>query len=499
MIALALESLRLITVSVAAASPADVARIQALMDRANQLYEGVEVKPGESYGILPAMDEIEKEKKSVNPSLTVIALQEESLQSMLEEEASLRTIIAEVKRAYGITPDKYLAPLTAYRFKGELSTWDPKFGEHATRRLHQKRNGKKVVMIFNEDYAAVTWENGEIILTRRAFRSPGFLAAAIYHETVHFNQFTNTDPKQSADNLTRRQIEFRAYITARNPKFGLTEEEKHRFYREFRKVIDSGDADRKFNPFLGGAPLKTPSEDLEAVRREAARTQREAAKRRRDQHLSNLREIAEGLCRNVIPTELTLDSLSYVEDRSFYREAENEYWKNLKVRPDCEWYPSLLSNLAAHGRLELWMLRTPGAEPVPAPREGPTAPRVPPPWELPQAAKPDVPMDGERDLLRVVSRACADPGRFREASLPDLSWFPAPRPLRLMQPRDSLTPCEIQLWDSLLARNAQGLKLDLENLAQQAYGFQYRPPARPDVPYNKCIDPGNKCIPGIGR
>lgn len=84
-------------------------------------------------------------------------------------------------------------------------------------------------------------------------------------------------------------------------------------------------------------------------------------------------------------------------------------------------------------------------------------------------------------------------------SFGDLSWFPQPGfPLRPLG-KSELTECEKALWAFVLDINDRGSRLDFDALAQRASGYQYRPPARPDVPYNHCIDRGNTCMPGLGR
>lgn len=98
-----------------------------------------------------------------------------------------------------------------------------------------------------------------------------------------------------------------------------------------------------------------------------------------------------------------------------------------------------------------------------------------------------------------MSAACQKPWDFKSASFGDLSWFPQPGfPLRPFG-KSELSECEKDLWSYVLDLNEKGAKLDLDGLAQRAQGYQYRPPPRPDVPYNHCIDPGNNCIPELKR
>ena len=98
-----------------------------------------------------------------------------------------------------------------------------KFGEMEFEREATDVHGNRIQMKAVMPYAGIVWDNGDMVITLRAFdHSPGYLAALIYHEMIHFEQFTT---KGRGDQLTPYARERQAFEAMQDPKnqqyFGL--------------------------------------------------------------------------------------------------------------------------------------------------------------------------------------------------------------------------------------------------------------------------------------
>lgn len=95
----------------------------------------------------------------------------------------------ETQIAYGIKPVRKSGKIVfPGSFSGNYATWKPKFGEMEQERRRTNSAGHTILMAVSDSYDAIAWENGDIVVTIEAFKSPGYLAAVINHETIHFEQ-----------------------------------------------------------------------------------------------------------------------------------------------------------------------------------------------------------------------------------------------------------------------------------------------------------------------
>ena len=154
--------------------------------------------------------------------------------------------------------------------------------------------GQDVSMTADPGYAGITWADGSVELNDRAFDySPGYLAAIILHESVHFAQWTT---KGKGDTISAVMAEMEAHSAdcARDAMaaFNLTKVEIGAVQRAFTAQLE------KFrrNPKAGMMSSQFASDDGITVEEEIRRS-REAAQQASDDVLrSSLRDIALEAC-----------------------------------------------------------------------------------------------------------------------------------------------------------------------------------------------------------
>ena len=89
------------------------------------------------------------------------------------------------------------------------ANWKPMFGEMEKSRRKMNKAGHNILMKIPVPYDAITWENGDIIVTIEAFLlSPGYLAAVISHETIHFDQFTTPNLGNKMTSVARERAAY---------------------------------------------------------------------------------------------------------------------------------------------------------------------------------------------------------------------------------------------------------------------------------------------------
>ena len=102
-------------------------------------------------------------------------------------------------------------------FKDTYADYRPKFGKMEPTRVRNNRAGHSVAMGYPDSYAAITWENGDIVITIDAFLfSPGYLAAVVEHETIHFDQFTTPGRGDKMSPLAREREAYNVMLGPAN-------------------------------------------------------------------------------------------------------------------------------------------------------------------------------------------------------------------------------------------------------------------------------------------
>lgn len=169
-------------------------------------------------GIVGLDRSILEEGAQIDPDKKKIAAWEQRRQSLKLQQASLcQSLLENTRFAYGIKPNRYSGKIVLPGgFKDTYADYRPRFGE--MKQTHEKlnRGGHMIAMGYPGSYAAITWENGDIIVTIDAFKfSPGYLAAVITHETIHYDQITTVG---RGNKMSRQAREREAY----NTMIGLT-------------------------------------------------------------------------------------------------------------------------------------------------------------------------------------------------------------------------------------------------------------------------------------
>lgn len=156
--------------------------------------------------------DFENNQRSRPPNQQVIAAAKAQIVQITasrEKAVPSHDIILRTYKLYGLKPSNYSAPIQDGKFKGDNASWAPKYHEWGVANDRMDQKGKDQTLRYHDPYGAVTWINGDIWITPDVLtESPAYLAAIILHETVHFEQFTDTF---LAKTLTAIDRENRAY------------------------------------------------------------------------------------------------------------------------------------------------------------------------------------------------------------------------------------------------------------------------------------------------
>ncbi len=102
--------------------------------------------------------------------------------------AVMTEIVLRTAHLYGIQPRP--AAIVMGPAAGTIPAWSPVYVPE-WRFKTVMINGKKVDFKVTRSYAGITLANGSVELDDNAFKySPGYLAAVIFHESIHFEQIT---------------------------------------------------------------------------------------------------------------------------------------------------------------------------------------------------------------------------------------------------------------------------------------------------------------------
>lgn len=196
--------------------------------------------------IVSLTQSIARESGRIDPNHTQIAAWEQQLQNQKARLPPLcQKLMDETRIAYGIRPNRYSGKIVLPGgFKDTYADYRPKFGPMEQTRVKTNRAGRSIAMGQPDSYDAIVWENGDIIVTIAAFNfSPGYLAAVMTHETIHFDQFTTPGRGDKSSSSAREREAYNTMIGLTNrPIFQLSPEEL--------KLID-----KQFDDAIRNAPL----------------------------------------------------------------------------------------------------------------------------------------------------------------------------------------------------------------------------------------------------
>lgn len=180
-----------------AVHPPSTSQMQSLQTQLNaiQTLQGTEDErnPKKRTGILGLAQDIEIESRKIDPDKKKLLVMERQLNTLKAQRAVIcQKLIDDTRAWYDIKPHRWSAEIVLNGdFNKTRANWSPKFGDWVEKRTAPNRNSDRILMTYSGPYSAVTWGNGDIVITIDAFAfSPGYLAAVIKHETVHFDQIT---------------------------------------------------------------------------------------------------------------------------------------------------------------------------------------------------------------------------------------------------------------------------------------------------------------------
>lgn len=186
---------------------------------------------------------IDHESGRIDPNHTQIAAWEQQLKILKAQQPPLcQKLLDDTRIAYGIRPNRYSGKIVLPGgFNGTFANYRPQFGEMIQTRVKTNRGGRSIAMGYPDPYAALTWENGDIIVTIDAFKfSPGYLAAVITHETIHYDQITTAG---RGNRMSRQAREREAYNTMRGltnrPIFQLSTAELQVIEKNYKRAMEN--------------------------------------------------------------------------------------------------------------------------------------------------------------------------------------------------------------------------------------------------------------------
>jgi hypothetical protein len=231
--------------------------------------------------------ELQNERSQIDPDQTRITGYLATLASMDKtHRATVDDIIHRTVALYDIHPqdrDGVVMPGLAQR----RPQWDPYYSPmHESRDVMTDSGGTRKIYA-PADYAAITWADGAVEVTDGALQySVGYLADILFHESIHFEQYTT---RGRGDRINNYESELEAHSESSNPTvqetLGLTAAERNAVNRvfmgeieRFRRRSRSDTMSAQFSPQNDGQDLAAlATERAKAARIDAARQKAELA------------------------------------------------------------------------------------------------------------------------------------------------------------------------------------------------------------------------------
>lgn len=352
--------------------------------------------PSKWTGIASLSERIKKESARIDPDAKKIAAWERQRQQMEGQRAALcQDLINDTRKAYGIKPVKFSAPIAMPGgFDGTRATWNPRFGEMDLTRERINKDGHSIAMGQPHPYEAITWVNGDIVITIDAFRfSPAYLASVINHETIHYDQFTDPSRGPRSTQLARereaynmmRGITFRSVFNLSTVELGAVETS---YQNAISHAVNSPNGnmvgasgtywiDLTLNPNGKDLLIQTMRDAKELAAKQKERQEQE----RRDDHDARLRETIISLTRRSCdnPGSVSQQELS-VLPRPYQKPGDFRWMAPLEPRdfPGREHCVNIYEYLAYSGRDAEALRKASVPQQAPAPIVAvPVAPRAP--------------------------------------------------------------------------------------------------------------------------
>jgi len=168
-----------------------------------------------------------------------IAALKQQLGTLNAAHAAIMTdIIKRTVVLFDIQPGPTSGRIVGGEFIGSTPPWSPVFAPQAQQKIIEVANKPSITLSAHGPYAGITWADGTVELNEKAFISPGYLAAIILHESVHYAQMTTVG---QGDSLTAVRAEILAHSKSSGREaaaaFGLTADEKGKLKSAFTENI----------------------------------------------------------------------------------------------------------------------------------------------------------------------------------------------------------------------------------------------------------------------
>lgn len=148
--------------------------------------------------------------------------------------AVMTDIVKRTVKLFDIQPGPTSGHIVGGEFLNSTPPWSPVFAPQVEQRRVPVPNKPDVVMKAHGPYAGIAWADGTVELNEKAFLSPGYLAAIILHESVHYAQMTTVG---RGDRISAVRAEIEAHSQSSGVEaaaaFGLTTDEKGKLKAAF--------------------------------------------------------------------------------------------------------------------------------------------------------------------------------------------------------------------------------------------------------------------------
>lgn len=139
---------------------------------------------------------------------------------------------------YDIQPGPTSGHIVGGAFMNSSPQWSPIFAPQVEQKIVQVPGKPSIPLSAHGPYAGITWADGSVEINEKAFLSPGYLAAVILHESVHFAQMTTLG---RGDRITAVRAEIEAHSKSSGPEaaaaLGLTSDEEDKLKAAFTDNI----------------------------------------------------------------------------------------------------------------------------------------------------------------------------------------------------------------------------------------------------------------------
>lgn len=180
----------------------------------------------------------DKAREKIDNEPQIAALEQQLATLNASHAVVMNNIVKRTVTLFDIQPGPTSGHIVGGEFLNTSPPWSPTFAPQVEQKIILVPNKPSITLSAHGPYAGITWADGSVELNEKAFLSPGYLAAVIIHESVHFAQMTTVG---RGDSITAVRAEIEAHSKSSSPDvavlLGLTTAEEDLLKAAFRENI----------------------------------------------------------------------------------------------------------------------------------------------------------------------------------------------------------------------------------------------------------------------